>query len=121
MAGRVLVHLEAAVRIQVVGGSQQLGADGDGVVVRLADVVDVQVEVQLLLGAVRPVGTVMVRRQLEAAADGGRIRLAAGTERRRPAAGSYLPAGPSATTPAAGAGFRQRCRAARAAPMDAAG
>src|SRR5262245_13328316 len=65
MARRVGVDLEPFDRVEVVGRLEQPGAEGHGFVMGGPDVVDVQIEVDLLRRAVRPVGLDVVRRELD--------------------------------------------------------
>jgi len=67
MCGGVGVHLVAFGGIEAGSWLEQSGTQADGLVMRCARVLDVQVEVHLLCGtSVRPVGRNMVGRELHA-------------------------------------------------------
>jgi hypothetical protein len=66
MPGRVRVHLVTLVGIEIRSWLEQPGAEGHRLLVRGSRVVEVEVEMHLLRGSVRPVGRNMVRRQLHA-------------------------------------------------------
>ena len=60
------VHLETLFGVQVLRRLQQPGTQRDRLLMRFVEVIDPQVEVDLLRGAVRPFGRDMIRRQLVA-------------------------------------------------------
>lgn len=66
MPGWVCVHLVALGGIEIRSWLEQPGAEGDCLFVGGSRVVDVEVEVHLLGGAMRPVGRNVVRRELHA-------------------------------------------------------
>ena len=66
MPGRVRIHLVALGGIEIRSWLEQTGAEGDRLVVRASLVLDVEVEMHLLGGPMRPARRNMVRRQLHA-------------------------------------------------------
>ena len=66
MPGRVGVHLVTLGGIEIRSRLEQPGTEGHGLSVRGSRILDVQVEMHLLGGPMRPVRRHMVRRQLHA-------------------------------------------------------
>jgi hypothetical protein len=65
MPGRVGVHLVALGGIEIRSRLEQPGTEGDRLFVRGSRIVDVEVQMDLLGGAVRPVGRDMAGRPVE--------------------------------------------------------